>query len=1408
MLNSKQNQLTHETHDNVYLCKLYKQGLKVRVALTKQSFELLSEAYAPMRIIPGFQQPPSGQHELAAAHQSIAENNLARYVTNHEAYIEIGPNAASFSRTATGKTNPHGCTLRSARDQGRHVKAAASNELRGFRPSHLQTVQIQAGGVSHRTLHEHTQMLASGIPTETFCLNGFENCDHQASVAISNHSLYDISFRQLAIGMNNHNTHIIKAFIHFPTEILDVDEWTSYEKGYHFKRNRSRGTVDFAWIGDSAFGYTHDYDTWIPYLTRGGFTTPFGFNVIIEKTAWHGSQFELTITRATAQGSFYSRIPTSLCDLIKVPNFRRIIANSSMCKRRFEPQDRGNYIITDGAKFRKLLDFINARAEKGFSLDVVKAYARTLVSEIKLGNAVVENRWHCTDSEFSDLCCAAYLLSAYRRKLDSHIISTAFEHMSQIQKKDLWDYITEWIKKMAKAPFPHFHFDDPIAAENTSNIFHRVALGYFKDHESREHFIDLEFNDDVFFDYNIETLPDIEPTANEILALRDIQPPDDPLQASTPDWALSFGVPANTLPGIGPVYLAEAQHDIFIQECLAGAADETRAKQLRSVLTTAAGELQKHRPDRLYLENIFALTGVPGGAKTGRVICDIIPRTIPEGPVLVLCPTRALADKYQTELTAPSMAATIHAGLRQLPKQKWALVIIEEAFTLPIAYVNFVASKFRTLIVGDPKQIQHVDFSGLWAGSTMLEALLPALPRHHINSTKRCPQDVTLLPIIKAAYPGITSHSKVNTSIQHVHGDYVNPQAVNVCFTQLAKSQLETFGQRTAFTVHECQGMTFPSVILHYSGTYAEEQLLKKSPNHLIVGLTRHTNHLYIRDSSDDNQLTTFINDRAPLSLLADQSNIDVAALDNTELPKPITIEETAPNAVPYSFTRAEAGSVELVLNKYFPQAAPSEQISNTSTQLHTGGDAKGSIRLQNLGDEEAFESKSHKVYRFKAPQRVMVTRAHQKHLLLRTNLERLTHSTKNMPEETCVPLASKLFAQVEDEFEWQVPDNFHHTCFLDALKKMQSKGKTMDDLKDVKNWSDAYANLVKSFLKAQQKPMLGKDPLQANKAGQGISAWDKTLNLLMSPWTRLLEQILVNQSKGRVHILSQMSDHMVMSILEKHSEDGERFIGNDWTQFDSNQNNLTRQLLRLALIRIGCPEILLEAFIEQITSRRICCEQSSLNVNDKKDSGAPHTLIDNCLFNLAICLDLMTDFEHLYIKGDDSLARGRHVRFDHSRMNDYIDKCGYVFKPEKHTSGSFVSFLINQNGVALDLPRICAKVTSRAYTNIEDYHNYCDAIAGTLKTIDMQAGANMCRINALYYDGSTRTDSNFDVLLSFLFRFSRREISFNELTCHEAIFYKTDATRSLRHTTISKKQGFFKRAKHAALTTVLRSFD
>jgi hypothetical protein len=58
-----------------------------------------------------------------------------------------------------------------------------------------------------------------------------------------------------------------------------------------------------------------------------------------------------------------------------------------------------------------------------------------------------------------------------------------------------------------------------------------------------------------------------------------------------------------------------------------------------------------------------------------------------------------------------------------------------------------------------------------------------------------------------------------------------------------------------------------------------------------------------------------------------------------------------------------------------------------------------------------------------------------------------------------------------------------------------------------------------------------------------------------------------------------------------------------------------------------------------------------------------------------------------------------------------------------------------------------------------------------------------MCIVNSLYHWNNARVTSDFDVLLSFIARFSRGEIPFNELTQHEAIFYKTSGNNKLAHT-------------------------
>lgn len=1389
MLKSKVNTATEEGYDNIYLNQLYKKGLKVRVALAPEYFQILSDLYSPMKILPGLQQPPSGSHQLAAAHQSIAQDQLYAFVKNRQSYIEIGPNAANFFVASVGKTSPHGCTLRSPRDQSRHFRAAASNVVNGYRASKETKRAIATGGVSEKQLHQDVQALAAGIPTESFCLNGWQNCDVSAPVAISNHSLYDISFLDLAVGMNNHNCHYIRAFIHFPSEILTVNEWKSYEKGYHFKRVRKGDSdvVHFGWLGDTAFGYTHDYNTWIPYLTTGGFATPFGFNITIEKTAWHGSQFELAISRVTAGGAYYYTIPNALADLIRVPNFRAIAA-TDFCKRRFNSGDPKFYIVVDAAKIRKLLDYINARAEKGFTIDVVKGYARTLVSEVRLGNVLAEHRWNCTMTEFSDLCISIYLLSAYQRKLDRVIVDASLQHLSELGKStSAFDHLCKWLGHRLglshhhAAGSEHHNTESArIAKQESTNIFDRCVMKFFDDYESHTQVTEAGYNEHVFFGYNTETVPDVAPTRDAIRAAATyVDPVIDPEgvpPTECPTWAREFSLVPTIRAELNDAYLSEEQHSTFIMECEQAALDVKLHDNLRATLRTASVTCRSRTPKKLHVENMFALTGVPGGAKTRMVRTQIIPTAITTGKVLVICPTRALADDYNQHLTAGSCeAVTTHTGLKRVNNTDYALVILEEAFTFPMAYINFIAERQPTLLVGDPCQIQHVDFSGLWQGCSKLEEYIKYIPRHHINITVRCPRDVTELPIIRSAYPGISSKGKQDPSIQFLHPRGDVREATIICFTQAQKALISSNTGRNVYTAHECQGRTFETTLLHFAGTQGEHMLLKHSPNHLVVALTRHCKHLYIRDGTEG-ELLTYINDTSPLTLIADQSNIDLAAMDLVPLPTAALTSEAVAPGVEFPFTRAECGTADLIISRYFPADAPRENVSTVSTQLNIGGDASGTIRLGELGSEEQFEQKTHRLHRFPVPQRVLNTKGHQHHHLLRTNLERLTHSTKNLGPTICDPLADRLFDRLADEFDWSLPENTHHAMFLQAVEKMQARGQDLGRLTEGVDWKEKYVNLVKSFLKDQQKPMMGKDPHTADKAGQGISAWEKTLNLIAAPWARALEQVLVNQSKGNCRVMSQLTDKAVMAILEQESLPGDKYLDNDWTKFDSNQNDLARGILARGLRKIGCPELLISRVMDQMKSRRVVTNTSSLTVSDKLDSGSPFTLINNCMFNLAICLDLMKGFRKLYIKGDDSLAIGQDLEFDVKNMDYYIKNCGFQFKPNASQSGQFVSFLLNRQGVGLDLPRICAKVLSRSYKNVEEFVEYQGAIQAQLIGLDLYSGVNTTKVNAFHYDGNVRTEPDFDVLLSFLFRFARGEIPFTELYESEAIHYKTDA--------------------------------
>nr|QYF50022.1 MAG: replicase [Beijing sediment hepe-like virus 3] len=1430
---SKLNVATLEAADNLFLTKMLRDALKVEFALTQEQHEALEAFYAPQLVSCGTQR--ACDHPLAAAHLRFATKFARDFASQHPNIIEIGPNAVNFAQLAWGNPLAHGCTMFSARDQGRHINAAMSATLRGLRPNATTINKIQVNGLSQKLYHDRVQALASGIPSHTFCVQGFGQCSFQSPVAISVHSLYDITIGEVALGMLNHSCMRIKAWMHFPIQALEVDNYTDHENMYRFKTRRSNGKniIDFNFLGDTSFGYQHEKENWLSWLQIGGIDTPFGFSLVIEKVKRNGSQFELDIHRTTASGTFFYQIPNTMVNLVKVPNLREVAAKG-FCTRQTIP-----YIITDAEKVRKLFRFIYSRSEKGYSLETVKGYARTLVSEVRLGDRVAEHRWDLTFEEFADVCVSVYILATHRRQIDNRVLEKSLNHLSKIESgRGFWDKLFECMHdamwSMLEGSGLLYHRDlvnitghgtDKFLDKQGRNLFKRMFIDFYQDHDCYSEVTAHPISFQVNFKFApVPTVPLLggppPPPIPRLTADLQVIPP--PVSMTT-GWAADIGIRCVFPETLSEDYVNEEHHSKLVQDYAISTrkAQAENKEALFRVLSKALeaidhlkkiwdesngqGRHMTHKPNparrnpddvhvSLCHENIAIVMGVPGSRKTTRVCSEVVSAHTSDNTdakILYIVPTRELRETYEKTVTLPHRVLTPHKALAQILAIEPTLVIIDEAFTFPAAYINLIATRYHVVCVGDPGQITRCDFNNMWQNAMKFEKIQPFLPTMTLLTTYRCPQDVVTLPILRAMYPGISSVSAIVSSIKHVHANYTNPNSQTLTFVQTEKICQQQHAATNAGTVHEKQGATFKSVILHYAGTKAERDLLTASPNHLVVGLTRHTHELFIRDltavNGETGELVKFINDSMPLSCYANNANIDLQAVDAGNNAKQVVVEEDVhEDHAEYPPCAADESSTEQVLVKLYGSNIGEEHQHVMTTEIPMHGDAKGRIRLENLGKDEAFEQKKHTVHRFVASQRVKVTKPSDQRMLAKTMMDRLTVKTKSLPTAKATTLAARLATQVKDEFDWHISDTVLHQCFIEAAEKFQERGHDLSELHEIENWKDMNVHQVKSFLKTQQKPSLAKDPLQTDKSGQSISAWEKTLNFQVNIWARVLEFIITKQSKGRVIVATGMTDKEMMSLLEANHLPTDKKLENDHTMFDSTQNEVAIMLNNLLLEEIGrvntfrVPEYVLQCLMEQQEERQISSDVMSLMVHLKLDSGQPFTLIRNCNWNMAITLDTVKDARVFFIKGDDSICFGHDVAYDYEAMKTYTNEIGCQFKPIESISGEFVGFIINKYGASYDLGKIASKVLTRNYKDKKDFDEYRTAIGVVLRDIPASAAHNMILVNSYHHTKSLDATADFDLLMSFLINFAHGRIPFSSTVEYESRNYITDCAAHL----------------------------
>nr|FAA04032.1 TPA: ORF1 protein [Spalax hepevirus] len=680
-------------------------------------------------------------------------------------------------------------------------------------------------------------------------------------------------------------------------------------------------------------------------------------------------------------------------------------------------------------------------------------------------------------------------------------------------------------------------------------------------------------------------------------------------------------------------------------------------------------------------------TGPPGSGKSKgirREDCDV-----------VICPTKQLRQEWQRR---GFVAYTQHKGLKQAVDKR---LIIDEAPSLPRHLLLYYLSVARSShLLGDPLQIPALDFSRREVQPALVDAC-PLVPTDHLLLTHRCPRDVTAW--LRLFYPGIRTSSLVQRSV------FFNNQQIGqlIVFTQAAKA-----ANPGAITVHEAQGSTFRNVTV--LATADARGLVTMSQNHCIVALTRHTDVCHIVDEAGlfkEIGLPSAFEQLTNISGVLPEPSVPGGATQTYKPDASAAASVPLPNGCQHAasaFLAEALGHRPLEVGAILPPCPQLEQ-----GQLYMSRDLTPKDRMVVVRLSDTVHC------RMAAPS--------DRRAVLSTLVGRYGRmtSTSSQPVENVRRALLKWIPY----FEPSSPTT------LELAELVQSKlGKSQDgtDVLELDLWDKDCTRIT--FFQKDCNKFTVDEVVNHGKVGQGISAWSKTCCALFGVWFRAMEKVIVknlpdNVFYGDVYDLADF-DKAVSVASGKVFE-------NDFSEFDSTQNNLSLSLECMLMREFGMPEWMVNLYWILRESWVLQAPQESLAGRWKKHSGEPGTLLFNTVWNMAVlayCYEF-SESAVLAFKGDDSVVVAQSYAYARTGA-DLISSCGLKLKTNFSDYGTFAGYFVCPGlGVLPDVVRFYGRLSEKNWNNkFSRCEELQDAISDFLRGV--VAIAYQCSLIAAdYYD-------------------------------------------------------------------------
>jgi len=277
---------------------------------------------------------------------------------------------------------------------------------------------------------------------------------------------------------------------------------------------------------------------------------------------------------------------------------------------------------------------------------------------------------------------------------------------------------------------------------------------------------------------------------------------------------------------------------------------------------------------------------------------------------------------------------------------------------------------------------------------------------------------------------------------------------------------------------------------------------------------------------------------------------------------------------------------------------------------------------------------------------------------------------------------------------------NYHLAKHLNpVIDKIRKNGGCFKELNLLlSNYNESFS--IRFFLKSIQKVVLAKS-LDADKPGQGISAWSPQLNAVYCAVFRAIEECFKSDLKDNVIYDNGISETDLDFRISQLWDHDAKIFTSDCKEFDANQDAST-QFLEDTMASMYLPIEILRLYRQMRLKSKQRSKFVTLTKETVKDSGESATLLTNTTVKMFHTL-LTTDVKGVHVetyKGDDGC-----INADEIELTNLLVK----LDPELHLPiiadmdfplhGDMGGWFYSSFGIIPDILKLVAKFISKDFS-------------------------------------------------------------------------------------------------------------